>query len=504
MGRKPKAPGKKRWGKRIVLAGVGLAVLGIGSVELTSQNWFCNSCHIMGPFYDSWKVSTHQDVHCVECHIPPGVDSFVAAKLNGLGQVVDDVLNRTSTKPSASVSAMACSRSGCHSVERLAEKAIKTESYHFDHGSHFGKEYFGIKIDCTTCHSHVAGDEHFTVNTNTCILCHMAETAPVELAGGGHGGGGAELMVSAAAGPRAIRMAVRRSGPASADEAHPEGTTPSADCRVCHDPPLEEFEYRGLQVNHEEFLAYGASCDSCHHGVTATPAAITDAACLSCHTFGVERAASAEEIHRVHAEGEHKVECFSCHGMPEHGPEAQALNVSEFDCLECHTDQHTIQRETYLWAGAAAPQADGKPPASPMFMAHVDCTGCHVATGPFEGEMHNGAQVVRASAEGCDACHQPGLGEQMIPLWQNSTRGLHEQVVREIEKAAGAPLEPPALALVDEAKSLAELVRMDGSWGVHNPRYTQQLLEQAREKVRAAVNGAAGPEEEADDSGGGS
>ncbi len=510
---------KRRWGRRIALGVAGFVVLSVVSVELTSQSWFCNSCHIMGPFYDSWKVSSHKDVHCVECHIPPGVNNFVAAKLNGLGQVVDDALNRTSTKPSASVSAMACSRAGCHAVERLAESKIQTETFRFDHGSHFGKEYFGIKIDCTTCHSHVMGDEHFAVNTNTCILCHLTESADesVLASAGGHGGGAGPIGVSVStasmgvgaaaipgtapegtgsgsddpAGRRSIRMAVRR---ASTDPA-PAGTTPSADCRVCHNPPLEEFEYRGLRVNHEEFLAYGASCDSCHHGVTRTPPAITDAACLSCHTFGIEQAASAEEIHRVHAEGEHKVECFSCHGMPEHGPEAQMVNLEEFDCLECHLDQHTIQRQTYLWAGAPAVQPEGTLPASPMFMAHVDCTGCHVSSSPLEGELHNGARVVRASAEGCDSCHQPGLGEQMIPLWQSTTRALHEQVMREIERVAGEKPDEPGAALLQEARSLAELVRMDGSWGVHNPRYTQQLLEQARDKVRAARAGTQAREE---------
>ncbi|MBZ0173370.1 MAG: NapC/NirT family cytochrome c, partial [Phycisphaerales bacterium] len=104
-------------------AAVGLVVFLVGSVvsiEITAQPHFCGSCHIMEPYYESWHTSAHSDVACVKCHIDPGMDNYVHAKLNGLGQVVDDVLSRTSFKPSASVTALSCTRSGCHSVETLS------------------------------------------------------------------------------------------------------------------------------------------------------------------------------------------------------------------------------------------------------------------------------------------------------------------------------------------------------------------------------------------------
>ena len=36
-----------------------------------------------------------------------------------------------------------------------------------------------------------------------------------------------------------------------------------------------------------------------------------------------------------------------------------------------------------------------------------------------------------------------------------------------------------AARLVEGARHLLDLVKVDGSWGVHNPRYTQRLLEEA-------------------------
>ena len=72
----------------------------------------------------------------------------------------------------------------------------------------------------------------------------------------------------------------------------------------------------------------------------------------------------------------------------------------------------------------------------------------------------------------------------MIPLWQKTTRTLYDQVAADIDagQAAGAQKE-----LLDECRSLLEMIRVDGSWGVHNPRYTQQVLEEARQKLRAAL-----------------
>jgi hypothetical protein len=44
---------------------------------------------------------------------------------------------------------------------------------------------------------------------------------------------------------------------------------------------------------------------------------------------------------------------------------------------------------------------------------------------------------------------------------------------------------------VSEARQLIDVVRLDGSWGVHNPRYTQELLNQARAKLIEARKPAA-------------
>jgi hypothetical protein len=193
----------------------------------------------------------------------------------------------------------------------------------------------------------------------------------------------------------------------------------------------------------------------------------------------------------VHSKGK-KVECFSCHGVIRHGPSAQSMRLDQIDCQSCHTGQHAIQQATYksgrtLQASATAPAhqlATTQPAVTPMFLAHVNCNACHIAPRPLRNKAENGATVAVATSTACDACHKPGLGAQMIPLWQRNTHALYDSVVELVP--ATPPADERGKQLVGDAKRLIDVVRLDGSWGVHNPRYTQELLGQARAKLLEA------------------
>lgn len=460
----------KRWRTAAFAAVLAFPVFTVTSVEVTSQPGFCNSCHIMEPYYSSWKVSAHKDVSCVKCHISPGATSFVEAKLNGLGQVVDDVLNRTSTKPSASVTQLSCTRSGCHTVESLSGKTIDNGRFKFRHDKHVGHDHLGVAFTCGTCHSHVQGDDHFEVNTDVCFTCHMLEAAPANPYG-----------IKNEATPIAFR--VRRPTPVSETVVSESGALhPPNECITCHNAPTEVIHRGELTIDHSEYLSYGASCESCHHGATATPLPITDGACLACHTFGIDHSMPAEEMHKIHAEGKHKIECFSCHGMVQHGPAAQVMSMAQFDCQQCHINEHSIQQMAYLAAPEGSPGAGPtgmQKPVNPMFMAHVDCSGCHTRESPLE----DGSRVIRASAQACDTCHKPGMGEQTIPLWQDSTKkqfAAVQELLARVESNATTEENKRKLA---EAVEILGVVQNDGSWGVHNPTYTQNLLERARARL---------------------
>ncbi len=121
-----------------------------------------------------------------------------------------------------------------------------------------------------------------------------------------------------------------------------------------------------------------------------------------------------------------------------------------------------------------------------MFLAHVDCTGCHVQKRAVSVKPESGATVSAATPEACDACHKPGLGKEMIPLWQRTAHSLYDQAEADLKVAEAIIKSESGVAELGEVRKLLTMVRLDGSWGVHNPRYTQQVLEQARTRLSAA------------------
>lgn len=486
--------GLTTWKRRVAALVIALPVVSVPTVEITSHSRFCNSCHIMEPYYTSWKHGSHKDVECVKCHIAPGVTNFVAAKLNGLGQVVDDVLHRTSMKPSASVRQVSCLRSGCHDVERLKTASTTSGKFLFNHGKHLEKEVDGITIGCSTCHSHVKGDQHFEINTNACITCHMLQGGPHDEKLDEKSSLALTVRGARSGGDPHATLVVNAAGPAPLEAAPPavHKLTPPANCTACHVPPAGTLTRGELKINHADYLAYGAACESCHRNTTATPPPVESGQCFECHTFGIERFTNSTDMHKVHNEGEHKVECFSCHGAVHHGLKAQAAALDKFDCRKCHTDQHGVQRRNYIEESKNA-AGESAPAVSPMFLAHVDCTGCHIKQRPLGIKPTSGATVAVATPEACDACHKPGFGKSMIPLWQKAAHSLYEQTESDLAAATPrATTDAQRTALADARRAL-DAVRADGSWGVHNPRYTQQLLEQARAKLNPMKSPPAAP-----------
>ncbi|HYH45774.1 MAG TPA: cytochrome c nitrite reductase small subunit [Thermoanaerobaculia bacterium] len=52
-----------------------------GASYLTNDPAACANCHIMQPYYDQWRASTHRAVAvCNDCHTPPGLIPKYATK----------------------------------------------------------------------------------------------------------------------------------------------------------------------------------------------------------------------------------------------------------------------------------------------------------------------------------------------------------------------------------------------------------------------------------------
>ena len=413
-------------------------------IEVTSQSGFCDSCHIMNDYYASWERSTHNEVECLKCHLQPGFTNYMVGKINGLAQTVDCLVGRVGTKAEATVFDVSCLRSECHSVDKLLDEDIVFGNVKFTHKGHIQTTIDGIHVTCGTCHNHTHGEEHFSVDNEVCYTCHFVKS----------------------------------------DDAS-TGVVQNQ-CLDCHNIP-EGIVTRGLvTINHQDFVSYDASCEqSCHKKQIVHVSQVSEISCLHCHTFDKSHShgESSEQLHAYHTESE-KVECFACHGKVPHGPDKTSTVATMMNCENCHSNTHAVQ-QTIFSAEQAAPheEAVNKKILSPMFLTHVECTGCHVEQDIAEkGTLNSMGTVARATPEACDTCHEPGTGQRYVPFWQKNIKSLYQQVQKQAETAEQR-------VALSQVKAILESVRTDGSWGVHNLKYTESLLLEAKQLLNEIQSG---------------
>jgi nitrate/TMAO reductase-like tetraheme cytochrome c subunit len=162
---------EKPTGRQLLLA-AGLIIVFLlasaWSVAYTSRSEFCGTCHEMDSMYQSWQVSSHQNVTCHECHAEPGVMGEIKAKAKGVKEVYLHVTG-TGATPKANERDINCF--GCHQekVKLNTDKAFATKDPHT-------VKHFNNGMTCITCHS---GIVHNTMLNNTvptrdnCESCHL-------------------------------------------------------------------------------------------------------------------------------------------------------------------------------------------------------------------------------------------------------------------------------------------------------------------------------------------
>ncbi|HIJ78497.1 MAG: NapC/NirT family cytochrome c [Desulfobulbaceae bacterium] len=137
----------------IVLTVVNFAILAIVGYEgyhFTESPYFCGVvCHdVMAPEYTAYQRSPHSKVKCVECHIGPGAEWFVQAKISGLRQVAA-VMTGTFSRPiPAPVSHLRPARDTCeqcHWPEKFHGKKVKSFT-HFTNEDQVNPEVVEIAL----------------------------------------------------------------------------------------------------------------------------------------------------------------------------------------------------------------------------------------------------------------------------------------------------------------------------------------------------------------------
>jgi predicted CXXCH cytochrome family protein len=461
-------------GLRIATLAAGL-MLGFGliamifMVQVSSTPTFCGTCHIMQPYYQSWKHSKHNQVACVECHISPGLTSEIRKKYEAVSMVVKYVTNTYSTNPWAEVDDAACLR--CHE-RRLLEGRVVFHGVVFDHRPHLTEVRRGMHLRCTSCHSQIVQGSHIAVTSSTCALCHF-KGQPLN-----------------------------------------EGM---GRCQKCHQIPEHVVTTAGVTFDHSQVKRLDMDCRSCHAGVVRGEGNVPRERCLTCHNQASRLAefGNRDLLHRMHVTA-HKVDCMNCHLQIDHGrapaPGGEAVaaaapgtdtaavepsgtsspdipgsipagipgHAGATACQACHGSGHMPQQDLYSGIGGrGVPRMPG-----PMYLAGVTCEGCHnAALAPVAASSElAGTHTVRASGVSCMSCHGPGY-KKIFDAWQ---QGLASRTgaLRAQMNATSAVMGVSPPAAWEDARHNFLLV--EKGHGVHNVNFAYALLDKAHEQMNEA------------------
>jgi nitrate/TMAO reductase-like tetraheme cytochrome c subunit len=414
---------------RLTVAGyaVGLAVgvgmvLTYGAMEVSSTPNFCGTCHVMTPYYESWKTSNHSEIACVDCHIPPGITAELRKKYEALSMVARYFTATYGTNPWAEVEDAACLE--CHERRLLSGTEVFGDIL-FDHGPHLSELRRGKRLRCTSCHSQIVQGSHITVTATSCTLCHFK------------------------------------------DQPAGQGT---ARCTLCHQVPQGIVDTAGLAFDHGDVARFGMDCLSCHNPPPPGAGGVPRERCRTCHNQP-ERLAAYDEgelLHQTHVT-DHKVECTNCHLEIEHAPRRH-LEVAQSGCDACHGGGHSPQRDLYAGLGGKGVE----PMPDVMFRAGVRCEGCH--------QDHGDGATRTAGEISCMSCHGPQYGG-LFTSWQSTVADRTDAVRRQLDGTAER-LNGAAPAVLADARANLELV--EKGRGIHNVPYSLALLEAAHRQINEA------------------
>ena len=344
-----------------------LALLVLGTTQVTSKPKFCSTCHYMKPYVVAWEVSNHKEVTCTDCHFPPGFKHKMKGKFTALSMLVNYFTGvYKKSKPWAEISDESCLRSGCH-VERLLDNdVIFKEGILFNHQPHLTELRREKKLRCTSCHSQIVQGEHITVTESTCFLCHF-KNQPME--------------------------------------------APIDDCNWCHEAPVKDGNME-VSYDHTFVIEKEMNCEKCHGGMQIGDGIVPMERCSSCHAeIGhLEKYSDAAFIHKNHVT-DHKVECQNCHLVIQHKSMSN-LTAGIQDCNSCHENTHNTQR--LLFSGTGGLEVPPHP--NPMFKTGLNCQGCHLFHNVEQGYESLGQSSI-ANAESCEICHGAGYS-RILSQWE--------------------------------------------------------------------------------------
>jgi len=452
------------------IAGVASLALFTGLFFYSTSPSFCNSCHIMKPYYEAWKISKHNQVACVTCHMPPQTQAAMWAKFQSINHVVQLVTKKYTSKPYAQIEDASCLRSGCHATNILQGKVTFKKGIRFDHKFHLGDLRRGKQLRCTSCHSQIVVGTHLEVTESTCYLCHFKSSAA------------------------------------------PVISLPLGNCTTCHEVPQKDIQFQGFNFNHIDFVKTGKGVHNPFYASELIQVAdrnldqffrvigqsspglpsqspIKGGYCAQlCHAkAGVrvpkEISWKGEKLPHARHAFDFGLGCTSCHSAEKH----KEVRVSSKDCMACHHSPDNTQcsrchqNPTALYSAQNLPVDVPKAKAS-VKAGKVECVNCHDLSRK---------QTLENISSACTQCHDQayadllkGLREEVREA-QKKTKDLLDQTSRKLTAAGKLNRDiGQAGILFEQGRKAYEFVAK--AKGAHNVDLAGMILEQAQRDARKA------------------
>lgn len=143
------------------------------TVAYTSQSDFCNKCHSMSNYYNSWAKSKHHKIACFECHTDSGTIGLIKAKLGGIEEVFITIM-KGSAHPKDLHAYERCKK--CHN--QFSALTSSNKNIIFKHVDHLK-----TGDNCKFCHTNLVHGQQPAKNKDFCFTCHQKHKenrAPVE------------------------------------------------------------------------------------------------------------------------------------------------------------------------------------------------------------------------------------------------------------------------------------------------------------------------------------
>ncbi len=180
--------------------------------------------------------------------------------------------------------------------------------------------------------------------------------------------------------------------------------------------------------------------------------------CVDCH-LGVAHGGNKHNLPKMET-------CFKCHDdMRSAGKQVKA--PANEDCQACHTLQKSNQLGTTL-KGVDEVK---------WYMADLQCSDCHKSA------------FSKPNTDSCVSCHDASYAQMMIDTQKEFNAKLAAiQKVRDELASHRTTMEPGQLALYNQFNLMVRVLERDGSKGIHNPDYFNNIFDAANQMVDKIKN----------------